>query len=166
MNIKAKEYRKTLNTSYQKYKEKCASELRALSKNDTKGFWKTLKKYSGNRKETPPVDIDTFFEYFKNLNFCEEEYSDINIDEVCNDPMYNEMLNGIITEKEVLDAIKGLKNNKAPYHFLTVFSVQMHIFLYIFDNLYLKSYGIILLLYSLHFYLHLNSLYYMRVLPY
>jgi hypothetical protein len=27
--------------------------------------------------------------------------------------MYNEMLNGIITEKEVLDAIKGLKNNKA-----------------------------------------------------
>ena len=73
-----------------------------------------MKKYSGNRKETPPVDIDTFFEYFKNLNFCEEEYSDINIDEVCNDPMYNEMLNGIITEKEVLDAIKGLKNNKAP----------------------------------------------------
>ena len=45
MNIKAKEYRKTLNTSYQKYKEKCASELIALSKNDTKGFWKTLKKY-------------------------------------------------------------------------------------------------------------------------
>ena len=83
------------------------------SKNDTKGFWMTLKKYSGNRKETPPVDIDTFFEYFKNLNFCEEEYSDINIDEVCYDPMYNEMLNGIITEKVVLDAIKSLKNNKA-----------------------------------------------------
>jgi hypothetical protein len=62
-----------------------------------------LKKYSGNTKETPPVDIDTFFEYFKNLNYCEEEYSDINIDEVCNDPMYNKMLNGIITEKEVLD---------------------------------------------------------------
>jgi hypothetical protein len=57
MNIKAKEYRKTLNTSYQKYKEKCASELRALSKNDTKGFWKTLKKYSGNRKETQNSSI-------------------------------------------------------------------------------------------------------------
>jgi hypothetical protein len=48
------------------------------------------------------------------LNFCEEEESDINIDKVCNDPMYNEMFNGIITEKEVLDAIKGWKNNKAP----------------------------------------------------
>jgi len=71
-------------------------------------------RLSGNRKETPPVDIDTFFEYFKNLNFCEEEESDINIDEFCNDPVYNEMLNGVITEKEVLDAIKGLKNNKAP----------------------------------------------------
>ena len=51
-----------------------------------------MKKYSGNRKETPPVDIDTFFEYFKNLNFCEEEDSDINIDELCNDPMYNEII--------------------------------------------------------------------------
>ena len=68
-----------------------------------------MNKYSGNREETPPVDIDTFFEYFKNMNFCEEEESDINIDEFCNDPMYNEMLNEIITEKEVLDAIKGLK---------------------------------------------------------
>jgi hypothetical protein len=45
------------------------------------------------------------------------------------------------------------------YHFLTVLSVQMHIFIYIFDNLYLKSYGILLLLYSLYFYLHLISLY-------
>jgi hypothetical protein len=32
--------------------------------------------------------------------------------------------------------------------------------------LYLKSYGILLLLYSLYFYLHLISLNYMRVLPY
>ena len=48
------------------------------------------------------------------------------------------------------------------YRFLTVLSVQMHIFLYIFHNLYLKSCGIILLLYSLHFYLHLIALYYMR----
>jgi hypothetical protein len=49
-----------------------------------------LNKYSGNRKETPPVDIDTFFEYFKNLNFCEEEESDINIDEVCIAKLYQE----------------------------------------------------------------------------
>jgi DNA-binding protein YbaB len=69
-------------------------------------------------------------------NFCEEEYSDINIDEVCNDPMYNEMLNGIITEKEVLDAIKGLENNKAPgsdkliNEFLLKFSAVFSIYLY------------------------------------
>jgi hypothetical protein len=31
MNIKAKEYRKTLNTSYQKYKEKCASSKTSFS---------------------------------------------------------------------------------------------------------------------------------------
>jgi hypothetical protein len=31
-----------------------------------------LKKYSGNRKETPPVDIDTFFEYFESCHFSRE----------------------------------------------------------------------------------------------
>ena len=87
-------------------------------------------------EKKPPVDIDTFFEYFKNLNICEEEESDINNDEFCNDPMYNETLNGIITEKEVLDAIKGLENNKAPgsdkliNEFLLKFSAVFSIYLY------------------------------------
>jgi hypothetical protein len=50
--------------------------------------------------------------------------------------MYNEMMNGIITEKEVLDAIKGLKNNKAPgsdklindffFNFSAVFSIYLY----------------------------------------
>ena len=50
--------------------------------------------------------------------------------------MYNEMLNGIITEKEVLDAIKGLENNKAPgsdkliNEFLLKFSAVFSIYLY------------------------------------
>jgi hypothetical protein len=35
---------------------------------------------------------------------------------------------------------------------------QLQLIIYIFDNLYLKSYGILLLLYSLYFYLYLISL--------
>jgi hypothetical protein len=31
MNLKAKNYRKVLNTCYKKYTDKCASELRSLS---------------------------------------------------------------------------------------------------------------------------------------
>jgi hypothetical protein len=33
---------------------------------------------------------------------------------VCNNPIYNEIINGEITEKEIVDALKGLKNSKSP----------------------------------------------------
>ena len=33
---------------------------------------------------------------------------------VCDNPLYDTLLNDEITEREILDAIKGLKNNKSP----------------------------------------------------
>ena len=45
--------------------------------------------------------IDTFYEYFKNLNNYEEDYDEIGIDHssVCNNPIYDEIFNFEITEK-------------------------------------------------------------------
>jgi hypothetical protein len=39
---------------------------------------------------------------------------EININEICDNPVYDEILNGKITELEITEAIRKLKNNKAP----------------------------------------------------
>ena len=43
-----------------------------------------------------------------------EETDDIDINEVSNNPIYDEILNGVITDLELYEAIQNLKNNKAP----------------------------------------------------
>ena len=48
---KSKDFKRELNKSFRIYQEKCADELRSHSKVDTKSFWKTLKKFSGNSKK-------------------------------------------------------------------------------------------------------------------
>ena len=117
LNTRAKEYRLVLNANYQKYTEKCSDELRSLSKTNTKAFWKTVHKFSNRKKEDPSVEIETFYDYFKKLNAGDEDVNDhdeININEICDNPIYDEILNGKITELEITEAIRKLKNNKAP----------------------------------------------------
>ena len=60
MNKAAKEFRKTLHTNYKKQQEKCANELRPLSKNNTKGFWNTLHKFSNRKKKTHQLILTHF----------------------------------------------------------------------------------------------------------
>ena len=56
-----------------------------------------------------------FYEYFKELNNSDEDDDDdIDLNAVCDNPLYDTLLNDQITEREILDAIKGLKNNKYP----------------------------------------------------
>jgi hypothetical protein len=56
------------------------------------------------------------YEYFKELNNYEEDDDDddIDLDAVCHNPLYDILLNDELTEREILNAIKGLKNNKSP----------------------------------------------------
>ena len=49
---------------------------------------------------------------FKNLNENDDE-SDTFLDNICDDQIYDDILNGDITEDEVSNAIKNLKNGKA-----------------------------------------------------
>jgi len=66
LNNVAKDYRKVLNTSYSSYREKCSKDLRSLSKSDTKAFWKTLHKYSTNKKDNPDLDVEFFLNILTN----------------------------------------------------------------------------------------------------
>ena len=82
-----------------------------MSKSDTKAFWKTSHKYS-NKKDNPDIDLDKkkLILKKKRLNACaygygEEETDDIDINEVSNNPIYDEILNGAITDlDEVYEA--------------------------------------------------------------
>ncbi|XP_071136947.1 uncharacterized protein [Mytilus edulis] len=125
LNERSREFKKQMSNSFNKYKDKCANELRNFSKSDSKQFWKLLNKFSNSKKDSPDISIETFSEYFKNLNSdnSEDEMQDdmkpgditIDIDAVIQEnPIYDEILNGIITQTEVAEAIKKLKNSKAP----------------------------------------------------
>lgn len=81
-----------------------------------KPFGKHLENFQ-TLKNSPSIDIDTFYEYFKDLNAGEDEdlnTSDFDINEICNNPIYDEILNGTVSELEISEAINKLKNNKAP----------------------------------------------------
>ena len=116
LSAKSKEYKRELNKSFRLYQEKCSEELRSHSKHDTKAFWRTIKKYSGSTKRNPPIPIDTFYEYFKSLNDADDadDDNDVDLHQICENPLYDVMLNSEIAETEILDAIKNLKNSKSP----------------------------------------------------
>ena len=68
-------------------------------------------------KRDPSAEIETFYDYFKKLKAGNEDVNDhdeINTNEICDNPVYDEILNGKITELEITEAIRELKNNKAP----------------------------------------------------
>ena len=55
------------------------------------------------KKENVDIPIVTLYEYFK----------DLNENDICDNQIYDDILNGDNTEDELLNAIKNLKNDKA-----------------------------------------------------
>ena len=55
------------------------------------------------------------YEYLKNLNENDENDDEAGtfLDNICDNQIYDDILNGDITEDEVLNVIKNLKNGKA-----------------------------------------------------
>ena len=64
------------------------------------------------KKENVDIPVDTLYEYFKDVNENDDEAGAF-LHNICDNQIYDDILNDDITEDEVLNAIKNLKNDKA-----------------------------------------------------
>ena len=73
MKRNAKEYKKIMNKSIRKHRNEMKGKINKLKSNDPKEFWKII---NGNQKtkHRNNIDINTLFQYFKDLN--ETDYDD------------------------------------------------------------------------------------------
>ncbi len=91
--------------------------MRNLKTNDCKSYWNLLNRSCSSQTKKDivnKVSLDCFLEHFKKLNTVQDENDDMFIDvDIDNISNLNFELNRAITENEVIQAIKSLKNNKA-----------------------------------------------------
>ena len=108
----SKMYKKKLNYFIRKHKKDTQNKLRKLKSKSPKQFWKILNNLQ-SKKENKDISINDLYTFFKDIdspndsNDAESENLNFSID---ND---DEILNGHISENEVLKCIINLKNNKA-----------------------------------------------------
>ena len=113
LNLKkaSKSYKRTMNFYLNKFNKETQDELRSLKSKSPKAFWKIMNS-SERKNEGNDIDLETLFNFFKNLNentgTQDDEENLINIDTSDDD----EILNSSITEAEILKCLKLLKNNK------------------------------------------------------
>ena len=108
---KSKEYKNVLKKQFNEYQKSFVSKLRGLRTSDPKSYWSLLNRGCDKGKITQQkVAMNVFFDHFKNLNNVENDVDIVLPDDVTE---YNTVINESITEKEVLEAIKSLKNQKA-----------------------------------------------------
>ena len=83
-------------------------KLRKLKSTNPKDYWKIINSLNKN-KDNDIIDIETLYEFFKNLNEQSPDVEDdLNID-ITDD---EELLNSYITEGESLKCIKLLKKQQ------------------------------------------------------
>ena len=94
--------------------------MRGLKQTDLTSYWSLLNRTCSNenkQKIVKNVSLNCFLEHFRKLNTVqdvnEEEDDTFEHVDVNNVSNLNIELNSWITEKDVLDAVKCLKNNKA-----------------------------------------------------
>ena len=114
LNLKAKAFRRQINSSVKQFQENNAAKLREASTNYTKKMWKILNNMNQCKKNVG-IPIVTLYEYFKDLNENDEKDDEAGtlLHNICDNQIYDDILNGDITEDEVLNANLNLKNDKA-----------------------------------------------------
>ncbi|KAK3083893.1 hypothetical protein FSP39_004828 [Pinctada imbricata] len=114
MKQSSKDYKKEINKSFEKYQFDMEKELRNKSEVNSRQYWKILNKLNGkNEISEIKASLNDLFEYFKDINQGENNAEEFNIPDDNDDTFDTDILNEAITEKEIDDSIRNLKNNKA-----------------------------------------------------
>ena len=89
--------------------ENLVKTLMTLKSHNPKQYWQLRKEES---RETLSVDMQSMFSHFKGL-FSGQEINNHETNEEANIPYDDTALNSTITEQEIYNAIKKLKNSKS-----------------------------------------------------
>jgi hypothetical protein len=107
-----REYKKTLRKAYNAYYIEMNKKLRGLRCTNPKEYWSILNK--GNKKpDNIPIDNDTFYNHFKNLNNTNVDKEAECIIKEQGSVEFNVELNSPFTAQEISKCIDKLKTNKA-----------------------------------------------------
>ena len=109
----SKKYKTTLSKTHKKYKENKIKDIRNLKINDPRKYWKLINSQSKNNSNNL-ASLDDLYNFFKtsNTQASDSHDKDFNDSDLLNNEN-NEEINQIISENEILQAVKTLKNNKS-----------------------------------------------------
>lgn len=118
LKIVSKKYKKTLSTNNRRFIAEKNNQLRSLKNQNPREYWKIINSHK--QSSGPQASLENFYQFFKSMNEDSEEanqdigndHDDTTLDETIECDIENEV-NQPITEAEILQNVKLLKNNKA-----------------------------------------------------
>lgn len=118
LKIVSKKYKKTLTINNRSFINEKSNQLRSLKNQNPREYWKIINSHK--HSSGPQATLEHFYQFFKSMNDNPmEENQDItndNDDTISNETIDSDIENEVnqpITETEILQNIKLLKNNKA-----------------------------------------------------
>ena len=107
----SREYKSTINQSINKFKTDKINQLKSIKNKNPKAYWKVIN--SADKTEQPTAPLHELYDFFKHVNNPTVQEGSINQrNEHNTTEINNEDINQPITEKEITETIKTLKNNK------------------------------------------------------
>lgn len=97
------------------YKFEEGKRIKDLAKNDSKNFWKEVKKYTKRKsKSADKLTVDDFFAHFWTVHVFETNSEENNINNYADMVENNDILDCPFTDQELKKVIYSLKSNKSP----------------------------------------------------
>ena len=112
-------YKKILDKEQLLYRNKMSKYLSEIQNKNPKDYWKIINRHYKNKsQEKTEIDMDTLYNYYKELNKSpkiNEEINEMVENEIASIQSTNtttHILNDYITQDEIKRCIRNLKNNK------------------------------------------------------